>query len=235
MKRFLDVVLTVVGLAVLGPVMLLIALAVRREFGPPVIFRQERTGLNGRAFVMFKFRSMTDERDEDGSLLPSHRRLTPFGRWLRATSLDELPELINVLRGDMSLVGPRPLLPRYLPHYTQRQAMRHTVRPGITGWAQVNGRNAVSWEQRLELDAWYVEHHTLALDARIMLATISKVLRRDGITPVNSETMLALDHPDRLASAQTEPPARCVASDERRSESTDSCAVVCGESARDGC
>ena len=161
----------------------------RRKLGSPVFFRQVRPGMNGEPFEMVKFRTMTDERGPDGQLLPDAVRLTAFGCFLRSSSLDELPELWNVLKGDMSLVGPRPLLMEYLPLYSPEQARRHEVRPGITGWAQVNGRNAISWEDKFRLDVWYVDHHSLWLDIKILLATIRKVLVRDGISASGEATM----------------------------------------------
>ena len=157
--------------------------------GSPVLFKQQRPGLHGKPFMMSKFRTMTDARDGDGNLLPDADRLTRLGRFLRSTSLDELPELFNVLKGDMSLVGPRPLLMRYLDRYTPEQARRHEVRPGITGWAQINGRNALSWEDKFTLDVWYVDHCSLLLDMRIILQTIWKVLRREGISQEGEATM----------------------------------------------
>jgi sugar transferase EpsL len=171
-KRAIDLVGATAGLIMLAPVLLLIALAVRGALGSPVLFRQIRPGLHGRPFELLKFRTMTDLRDAAGELCPDGQRLTRLGNWLRSTSLDELPELINVLRGDMSLVGPRPLLLDYLGHYSAEQARRHDVRPGITGWAAVHGRNATSWERRLALDVWYVDHWSLALDLKILLMTV---------------------------------------------------------------
>ncbi|KEF34220.1 UDP-phosphate galactose phosphotransferase [Deinococcus sp. RL] len=188
-KRVLDVLISGLGLAALGLPMLVLAAVVRSRLGSPVLFQQVRPGRYGDSFKMYKFRTMTDERGPDGELLPDGVRLTAFGRFLRSTSLDELPELFNVLKGDMSLVGPRPLLMEYLPRYTPRQARRHEVLPGITGWAQVNGRNALSWEQKFELDVWYVENRTLALDLRILCMTVAKVLRRDGISAAGDATM----------------------------------------------
>ena len=189
MKRLFDLVLTVVGLMALALPLLMLAWLVRRKLGSPVFFRQIRPGLNGQPFQMLKFRTMTDERGPDGALLPDAVRITPFGRWLRATSLDELPELWNVLKGDMSLVGPRPLLMEYLPLYTPEQARRHEVRPGITGWAQVNGRNAISWEDKFKLDVWYVDNRNLWLDIKILWLTVKKVLLRDGISAAGEATM----------------------------------------------
>jgi lipopolysaccharide/colanic/teichoic acid biosynthesis glycosyltransferase len=161
--------------------MILLAILIRHQLGSPVLFRQARPGLLGKPFTMIKFRSMTDQRSADGKLLPDAQRLTSLGRFLRASSLDELPELWNVLRGEMSLVGPRPLLMDYLPHYTREQARRHEVRPGITGWAQINGRNAISWEDKFVLDVWYVDNQSLALDLRILMLTVARVLSRKGI------------------------------------------------------
>ena len=189
MKRSLESTLILLVAPFLLPFGLVIAALVRRGLGSPVLFRQTRSGLGGTSFPLVKFRSMRDAVDERGEPLPDERRLTPFGRALRATSLDELPTLWNVLRGDMSLVGPRPLLPRYLPLYSAEQARRHEVRPGITGWAQVNGRNALSWEARFALDVWYVDNRSLALDLRILAMTVGKVLRRDGISPPGEATM----------------------------------------------
>lgn len=189
MKRLLDLLLSCLALLVLAFPLLMLTLAVRHKLGSPVFFRQERPGLHGRHFRMVKFRSMTDKRGPDGSLLPDAQRLTPFGRFLRATSLDELPELWNVLRGDMSLVGPRPLLMEYLPLYSPEQARRHEVRPGITGWAQVNGRNALSWEEKFALDVWYVDNRTFWLDIKILWLTVKKVLVREGISAAGEATM----------------------------------------------
>lgn len=188
-KRLLDVTLALAALVLLLPFIGLLALLVRVKLGAPVLFRQQRPGLGGRPFAIYKFRTMTDARDQQGQLLPDAERLTPFGRFLRSTSLDELPELWNVLRGDMSLVGPRPLLMQYLSRYTPEQARRHEVRPGITGWAQINGRNALSWEQRFALDVWYVDHCSPWLDLRIMLLTIWKVLRREDISQEGQATV----------------------------------------------
>ncbi|HYH83635.1 MAG TPA: sugar transferase [Longimicrobium sp.] len=181
-KRALDVAAAAAGLAVLSPLLLGVALAVRLRLGSPVLFRQTRPGLGGRPFRMYKFRTMRDAVGPDGEPLPDAERLTPFGRVLRSTSLDELPELVNVLRGEMSLVGPRPLLMEYLPLYSPRQARRHEVRPGLTGWAQVNGRNALGWPEKLEMDAWYVDHRSFALDLRILLLTVGRVVLRHGIS-----------------------------------------------------
>jgi lipopolysaccharide/colanic/teichoic acid biosynthesis glycosyltransferase len=189
MKRIFDICGAVVGLLVFALPMAVLAWRVRSRLGRPVIFRQERPGLHGRVFRLAKFRTMTDERDAMGALLPDAARLTPFGKWLRATSLDELPSLLNVLKGEMSLVGPRPLLVEYLPLYTPLQARRHEVRPGLTGWAQVNGRNALTWEKKFELDVWYVDNRSLWLDTRILFMTVRKVFARDGINAHNEATM----------------------------------------------
>ena len=189
MKRLLDFTAALLGLIALAlPLLILIAL-IRRKLGSPVFFTQVRPGMHGKPFKMVKFRSMTSERGTDGELLPDAVRLTPFGRFLRSTSLDELPELWNVLKGDMSLVGPRPLLMEYLPLYSPEQARRHEVRPGITGWAQVNGRNAISWEDKFKLDVWYVDHCSLWLDIKILWLTVKKVLVREGISAAGEATM----------------------------------------------
>ena len=189
MKRLLDFTAALLGLIALAlPLLILIAL-IRRKLGSPVFFAQVRPGMHGKPFKMVKFRSMTSERGTDGELLPDAVRLTPFGRFLRSTSLDELPELWNVLKGDMSLVGPRPLLMEYLPLYSPEQARRHEVRPGITGWAQVNGRNAISWEDKFKLDVWYVDHCSLWLDIKILWLTVKKVLVREGISAAGEATM----------------------------------------------
>lgn len=189
MKRVFDAVIAGAGLVVLSPVMLLVAILVRITMGRPVLFRQERPGLNGVPFTMFKFRTMRGEYDENGKQLDDGQRLTRTGTFLRSTSLDELPSLWSVIRGDMSLVGPRPLLMEYLPRYSDRQWRRHEVLPGVTGWAQVNGRNATTWEERFELDVWYVDNRSLLLDLRILVMTIARVLRRDGINQPGEATM----------------------------------------------
>ena len=189
MKRLIDLVVSLSALVLLSPLIGVTALAIRLLLGTPVLFRQERPGLNGELFLMVKFRSMTDARGACGELLPDADRLTRFGRFLRASSLDELPELWNVVRGEMSLVGPRPLMVDYLPLYSPEQARRHEVRPGITGWAQVNGRNALSWEEKFTLDVWYVDHRSVWLDFRIMMMTLRKVLIRDGISAQGEATM----------------------------------------------
>lgn len=189
MKRFFDIFLSLLILSTLSPLILILMLLIRIYLGSPIFFTQDRPGLHGKIFKMYKFRSMTDDRDLDGNLLPDKDRLAEFGIFLRSTSLDELPGLLSVLKGDMSLVGPRPLLVQYLPLYNQRQAKRHEVKPGITGWAQVNGRNALSWEQKFELDVWYVENRTFLLDLKILLLTIKKVFVREGISAAGDVTM----------------------------------------------
>ncbi len=181
MKRFFDLMLASVGLLLLAIPLLILVRKVRRELGSPVFFTQVRPGMHGKPFKMVKFRSMTSECGPDGQLLPDAVRLTAFGRWLRATSLDELPELWNVLKGDMSLVGPRPLAMAYLPLYSTEQARRHSVRPGITGWAQVNGRNAISWARKFELDVWYVDNQSVLLDLKILIMTVQKVLMKSDV------------------------------------------------------
>ena len=188
-KRVVDIVGASVGIILFAPVMLVVVLLVLLTMGRPVLFRQQRPGLRGKPFTLYKFRTMRDARTPSGELLPDALRLTKFGRWLRSTSLDELPELFNVLKGEMSLVGPRPLLMEYLPRYSPEQARRHEVKPGITGWAQVNGRNALSWEEKFRLDVWYVDHWNLWLDVKILLLTIWKVLKREGISAEGSATM----------------------------------------------
>ena len=189
MKRSIDFLLSFIALVAFSPLLLVLAILVRLLLGSPVLFRQTRPGLGGRPFRLIKFRTMTDGTDADGVLLPDSERLTAFGRMLRATSLDELPELWNVLKGDMSLVGPRPLLMEYLDLYTAEQARRHEVRPGITGWAQVNGRNALSWEDKFALDIWYVDNQSLWLDVKILFKTLVSVVRRDGVSQQGHVTM----------------------------------------------
>lgn len=189
LKRFIDMLGAAIGLLLLSPVIALLAWQIRKKLGAPVLFRQKRPGKDGKIFEMIKFRSMRDALDESGNSLPDSERLTPFGMKLRSTSLDELPGLWNVLKGDMSLVGPRPLLVEYLPLYTPEQARRHEVRPGITGWAQVNGRNALSWEEKFKLDVWYVNNQTFWLDIKILWLTVKKVLVRDGISASDHVTM----------------------------------------------
>jgi lipopolysaccharide/colanic/teichoic acid biosynthesis glycosyltransferase len=200
MKRLIDVGTATFGLIVTAPLLLAIALTIRLSLGNPVLFVQSRPGLQGKPFRLRKFRSMRDAVGADGRTLPDAERLTRLGRFLRASSLDELPELWNVLVGDMSLVGPRPWLMEYLPHYTPTQMRRHEVRPGITGWAQVNGRNAVSWDERLQLDVWYVDHWSLRLDLVILLRTIRTVFRRDGINAQGHATMPRFDEEARRQS-----------------------------------
>ncbi len=189
MKRLVDIIVALVMLTVLSPVMAVVALCIWRSMGSPVLFRQSRAGRHGHPFTLFKFRTMSDARDAEGQLLPDHERMTPVGAFIRSTSMDELPQLFNVLRGEMSLVGPRPLLLEYNDRYSPRQATRLAVKPGITGWAQINGRNALCWEERFELDAWYVEHQTFLLDVKILFATLGKVFRRDGISQQGHVTM----------------------------------------------
>jgi lipopolysaccharide/colanic/teichoic acid biosynthesis glycosyltransferase len=191
MKRVFDFVAASLALLLLALPLVALAWLIRRKLGSPVLFRQVRPGLKGRPFTMVKFRTMTDERGPDGALLPDAQRLTPFGRILRASSVDELPELWNVLKGERSLVGPRPLLMEYLPLYSPEQVRRHEVRPGITGWAQVNGRNAISWADKFALDVWYVDHRSLWLDVQILWRTVRKVLVRDGISAAGEATMTA--------------------------------------------
>lgn len=191
MKRTFDFLVALCALIVLSPVLLVVSVWVAVALGRPVLFRQVRPGKDGKPFRMCKFRSMTDGRDKDGDLLPDSERLTRFGKFLRSSSLDELPGLWNVLKGDMSLVGPRPLLMAYLPLYSPEQARRHEVRPGITGWAQVNGRNAISWDDKFRLDVWYVDNQSFWLDIRILLLTVKKVFARDGISAAGEATMPA--------------------------------------------
>ena len=188
MKRMFDIAVAGLGLLFLLPVLLCVALAIRLKLGAPVLFHQERPGLKGKSFRMVKFRSMKDAIGSDGVQLPDEERLTKFGRMLRASSLDELPELWNVLKGEMSLVGPRPLLMEYLPLYSPEQNKRHEVRPGVTGWAQVNGRNALAWDDKFKLDVWYVENRSLCLDIKILYLTVKKVLVRDGISESGQAT-----------------------------------------------
>lgn len=188
-KHLFDLIVSILVLLLLSPVLGFLALLVRFRLGSPVLFRQQRPGLHGKPFTLIKFRTMTDARDAHGNLLPDAERLPKFGQFLRSTSLDELPELWNVLKGDMSLVGPRPLLMQYLPLYTPEQMRRHEIRPGITGWAQVNGRNALSWEEKFTLDVWYVDNHTLKLDLKIIFMTLHKTIKRDGISQPGEATM----------------------------------------------
>lgn len=188
-KRFLDVTASAIGLMLLAPIVILLAYQVQSKMGSPIFFRQLRSGKNGKSFEMIKFRSMLDSVDENGKPLPDAKRIVPFGNFLRNSSLDELPELWNVLRGDMSLVGPRPLLLEYLPLYSKDQLRRHDVLPGITGWAQVNGRNAITWEEKFKYDVWYVENQSLILDMKIIWMTIKKVIARENVSAYGEATM----------------------------------------------
>lgn len=188
-KRILDFTATVAGLLILTPVFLIVALLIRLKLGSPIFFYQMRAGKGGKPFQMIKFRTMVEAYDKNGELLPDDKRMTSFGSFLRSSSLDELPELWNVIKGDMSLVGPRPLLLEYLPLYSDEQARRHEVLPGVTGWAQINGRNAIGWDEKLKLDIWYVDNKSFQLDLKIILITINKVLRREGITAKEQVTM----------------------------------------------
>jgi sugar transferase EpsL len=215
-KRAIDVCGATAALAIFAPVLVLIALAIWRSLGRPVLFRQLRAGLYGRPFELLKFRTMTDARDAAGELRPDGERLTRLGSWLRASSLDELPQLVNVLCGDMSLVGPRPLLLDYLGHYSPEQARRHDVRPGITGWASVHGRNAMSWERRFALDVWYVDHWSLRLDFKILLMTVVTVLKREGISASGHATMPRFDEDAGMAARPERRPRTSAPSGERR-------------------
>jgi len=188
-KRALDLILIMPAMVILSPLLAVLALLIHHHFGSPILFRQQRPGLHGKPFTLYKFRTMTDDRDAQGNLLPDAERLTPFGRFLRSTSLDELPELWNVLKGEMSLVGPRPLLMQYLNRYTPQQMRRHEVRPGMTGWAQINGRNALSWEEKFKMDVWYVDNVSLWLDLKILALTVWKILKREGISQPGQATM----------------------------------------------
>ncbi|OEH85514.1 sugar transferase [Desulfuribacillus stibiiarsenatis] len=181
-KRLFDMIAALCLLIVLAPIILLTAIIIRITIGSPVVFKQQRPGLRGKPFFIYKFRTMTDECDSEGNLLPDEKRLTQYGKIIRKISLDELPQLWNVLKGELSLVGPRPLLMEYLDKYTPEQARRHDVKPGITGWAQVNGRNAISWEEKFKLDVWYVDHYSFILDIKILCLTVWKVIKKDGIT-----------------------------------------------------
>lgn len=192
-KRFLDIVISVISLVLFSPILLVISLLVAYKLGRPIFFKQVRPGLNRKPFYLIKFRTMTNERDSNGKLLPNEQRMTSFGRFLRASSLDELPELINVLKGEMSIVGPRPLLMDYLPYFTAEQDKRHNVKPGITGWSQVNGRNSIDWDKKLALDVWYVENQSLWLDLKILWMTLFKVIKREGITYENHVAMPRFD------------------------------------------
>ncbi len=198
-KRILDLIITIPALVLVSAVLTPLAVLVRAKLGSPILFRQQRPGLHGKPFIVYKFRTMTDAQDGDGYLLADAERLTAFGRFLRSTSLDELPELFNVLKGDMSLVGPRPLLMQYLDRYTPEQARRHEVQPGLTGWAQVNGRNALTWEQKFALDVWYVDHISLCLDLKIIALTVWKIVKREGISQPGQATMEEfVGTPDRV-------------------------------------
>ena len=188
-KRLFDFVLSLMAIIILSSIIIIVAILVKIKLGSPIIFTQERPGKDEKIFKMYKFRSMTDQRDENGNLLPDDIRLTKFGKVLRSTSLDELPELFNILKGDMSIVGPRPLLVRYLPLYNEYQKHRHDVRPGVTGWAQCNGRNAISWEEKFDLDVYYTKHVSLLLDIKIIFKTVKVVLFREGISSETSVTM----------------------------------------------
>ncbi len=188
-KRILDIIISLLAIILLSPILIIIAFLIRKNLGSPIIFSQQRPGLYGEPFNMYKFRTMTNDRDKEGRLLSNELRHTPFGNMLRKTSLDELPELWNVIKGDMSIVGPRPLLMDYLPLYNEEQAKRHKVRPGMTGYAQVNGRNAISWEKKFELDTWYVENQSIWLDFKIMFQTVKKVLIKEGINQSEEVTM----------------------------------------------
>lgn len=188
-KRFFDIASSLLAIIVLSPVLVVTAILVRTKLGSPILFTQERPGKNEIIFTLYKFRTMTDERDENGELLPDEIRLTKFGKFLRSTSIDELPELFNILKGDMSVIGPRPLLVEYLPRYNAHQRRRHEVTPGLSGWAQVNGRNAISWEEKFDYDVEYVENYSLAMDIKILFITVRNVLKREGISSQTSETM----------------------------------------------
>jgi len=203
LKRCLDVIVAACVLVVLSPVLAVLAMLIRRKLGSPVLFRQPRIGLGNTEFELVKFRSMSSLSDAQGKLLPDAQRMTPFGGWLRSTSLDELPTLWNVLCGHMSLVGPRPLIAAYLPLYSDLQKRRHEVKPGVTGWAQVNGRNTLSWERKFALDVWYVDNRSLRLDVRILFMTVVKVLRRDGINAEGSATMPVFTGSGKESSRQT--------------------------------
>lgn len=208
-KKAMDLLFVILSLVFVAPVLIVVAALVWAKHGWPVLFSQQRAGINGNPFCLYKFRTMTNERDSDGKLLPDGQRLTPFGRILRNTSLDELPEIFNVIKGDMSLVGPRPLFLRYLPYYTNQERLRHTVKPGITGWAQIHGRNYLPWDERLALDVWYVENWSPWLDFKILLQTVDKVITRDGVSadPDDVEADLDQERRDKVeVQAATVPP-----------------------------
>lgn len=188
-KRILDIISSLLAIIILSPLLAVTAVLVKTKLGSPVLFRQERPGKDEKIFTLMKFRTMTDERDENGELLPDEVRLTKFGKFLRSTSIDELPELFNILKGDMSVIGPRPLLVEYIPRYNERQHRRHEVRPGLSGWAQVNGRNTVSWEDKFDMDVHYVDNYSLAMDVKILFMTVLNVLKREGISSETSATM----------------------------------------------
>lgn len=188
-KRFFDIVSSLLAIIILSPVLVITSILVRTKLGSPVLFKQERPGKDEKIFTLMKFRTMTDERDENGELLPDEIRLTKFGEFLRSTSIDELPELFNILNGDMSVIGPRPLLVRYLPRYNEHQHRRHEVRPGLSGWAQVNGRNTVSWEDKFDMDVEYVDNYSMFMDIKILFMTVVNVLKHDGISSETSATM----------------------------------------------
>ena len=192
-KRILDIILSLIAIIITLPIFLIVGILILIFIGQPAIFRQKRPGKNEKIFTMYKFRTMTNKKDEDGNLLPDELRLTKLGKFLRKTSLDEIPEFINILKGDMSLVGPRPLLVEYLPYYTEEEHHRHDVRPGLTGWAQANGRNLVNWDERFKLDLEYVNNVSLKMDIKVILKTINVVLKREGITDGKTETMIFLD------------------------------------------
>jgi lipopolysaccharide/colanic/teichoic acid biosynthesis glycosyltransferase len=188
-KRLLDIILSATGLLLLSPLLIFLAVIIRLRMGKPVLFRQQRPGLSGEGFVIYKFRTMTDQANKSGQLLPDEKRLPALGRFLRSTSLDELPELVNVLKGDMSIVGPRPLMMKYLNRYTPEQARRHEVKPGITGWAQINGRNTITWEDKFKLDVWYVDNWSVLLDIKIIFKSVWMVITRQGITQQGRATV----------------------------------------------
>lgn len=188
-KRILDIISSLLAIIILSPLLAVTAVLVKTKLGSPVLFKQERPGKDEKIFTLMKFRTMTDERDENGELLPDEVRLTKFGKFLRSTSIDELPELFNILKGDMSVIGPRPLLVKYLPRYNEHQHRRHEVRPGLSGWAQVNGRNTVSWEDKFDMDVEYVENYSMFMDIKILFMTIVNVLKHDGISSETSATM----------------------------------------------
>lgn len=220
LKQTFDIVCALIGIVVLSPVLLTVALLVYINLSRPIIFKQKRPGLYGKPYYIYKFRTMTNERDEDGKLLPTEKRLTPFGNKLRSTSLDELPELLNVLKGEMSLVGPRPLRMEYLPLYSKEQARRHEVKPGITGWAQVNGRNKVSWKKRFEMDVWYVDNQSLWLDLKIIFKTLGIVVIREGVLPEDELVMSRFEGNEERSNSKS-----ITANEESKKQSTDSARV----------